>query len=91
MLTEFKITLGSKVKCRITGYEGIVIGRSQWLHGCNTYTVKSKELREGKPIDSVHFDEAALDVVKLAKPREEIPDNGGPREAPGRTYSSPKR
>lgn len=89
MQTEFKFTLGSEVKCTITGYKGVVIGRTQWLHGCNTYMVKSKGLKDGKPMDSVAFDEAALELVKPVKERTETPKNGGPPEL--RHVGSPSR
>lgn len=80
MTTDFKFTLGSEVRCNITGYTGVIIGRSQWLHGCNTYSVKSKELKDGKPMDSVAFDEAALEPVVKVPERKTAPKNGGPPE-----------
>jgi hypothetical protein len=40
----FKINLGAFVKDKITGFEGIVIGRTQWLYGCVRYTVQQREL-----------------------------------------------
>lgn len=80
MTTDYKFTLGSEVKCTITGYKGVVIGRTQWLHGCNTYQVKSHDLKDGKPLDSVPFDEAALELVEKKPERKASPKNGGPQE-----------
>lgn len=89
MNTEYKFTLGSEVRCTITGYKGVIIGRSQWLHGCNTYQVKSKELKDGKPMESVAFDEAALELVVPVPERKQAPKNGGPPEL--RRTDSPSR
>ena len=77
----FKYELGSKVKCRVTGFTGVVVGRSEWLHGCLTYSVKPMDLKDGKPQDSVGFDEGMLDVVVQAPPHEPI-KTGGPAATP---------
>ena len=75
---QFKYQLGSKVRCRITGFEGIVMGQHRYLYGCLTYSVKPAELKDGKPIDSVGFDEGQLELV----PGEPLPhapiETGGP-------------
>jgi hypothetical protein len=85
---NFKIELGTKVKDRVTGYAGIVIGRTEWLYGCRRYTVQTQEMKDGKPVDSMGFDEDALEVldaeslhIKAHKPA----NTGGPEtRAPSR-------
>jgi hypothetical protein len=62
-MEDFKFDLGQTLKDTITGYEGVVYSRSQWWNGCNTYGIKSRELKDGKPMDSVHFDEPQLKLV----------------------------
>lgn len=57
------IKLGDRVKDLVTGFEGIVIGRTEWLYGCTTLGVKSSELKDGKPIESLWFDEQSLDAL----------------------------
>lgn len=47
-MDPFKFQLGDEVKCKITGFTGIVIGQHRWLHGCLTYSVRSRELKDGK-------------------------------------------
>jgi hypothetical protein len=74
---EFKLNLGDKVKDVITGYTGIIVYRSQWLHNCNTYGVKSQDLKDGKPMDLQHFDEPQLEIIK-EKVVKEKRDTGGP-------------
>jgi hypothetical protein len=62
---DFKYKLGDSVKCKITGFTGVVYSRTQWLNGCITYGIKSTELdKEGKPLDSVGFDEPQLQLVE---------------------------
>lgn len=77
---EFKFDLGSKAKHKITGFTGIIVCRTQWLTNCNVYGIKSTELKDGRPIDSQHFDEAELDVLeeKVIEPDRKT---GGPTEA----------
>ena len=60
------IELGDRVKDVVTGFEGIVIGVHEWLHGCTTMTVRPTELHDGKLIDSVSFDEPQLKLKKKA-------------------------
>lgn len=67
----FKIDLGDEVVDKVTDYKGIIVSRSEWLTGCNTYGVRSRELKDGKPMDLVFLDEDSLTVTitktKLAK------------------------
>lgn len=61
---EFKFNLGDKVKDQITGFEGIVTLRSQWLNNCNTYGVQPVALKDGSPQERCHFDEPQLVLVE---------------------------
>jgi len=74
------IKLGDKVKDKITGYTGIVIGISKFLQGCRRIGVQAQKLHEGTPISAVWFDEPQLEVVKTKKKViERTPgNNGGP-------------
>ncbi len=74
---DFKFNLGDKVKDQITGFEGVVVCRSQWLNCCNTYTVKPVELKDGVPQEAVYFDEPQLDLV-VEKLHKENRETGGP-------------
>lgn len=58
------IKLGSKVRCKITGFEGIAITRTEWLNGCVGICVKPLGLFEGKPIEPVTYDEFELEEVQ---------------------------
>ena len=60
---EFKFELGAEAKDVITGFSGVIIYRSQWIHGCNVYGLKPRELKDGKPIETMQFDEPSLDFI----------------------------
>jgi hypothetical protein len=64
MAKIFKYELGCEAKDKVTGYKGMILSRAQWLTGCNTYGIKSQELKDGKPLDMVYFDEDAMDVIR---------------------------
>jgi hypothetical protein len=78
--TNFKFDLGDDVEDIITGFTGIIVVRSQWIHNCNTYGLRSKVLKDDKPMDAQYFDEPQLKVVtkKVIKERR---DTGGPCES----------
>jgi len=65
MRTDLK--LGDKVKERITGCEGIVIGRIErieYLWGCIQYAIQGKKDKDGKAPDFQWFDEDRLEIIK---------------------------
>jgi hypothetical protein len=74
---EFEFALGDKVKDIITGFEGIVTARHQWLNNCNTYSVRPTVLKDGAPQDACGFDEPQLSLVQ-EKVTESNRTTGGP-------------
>ncbi len=80
------IILGSLVKDKVTGFEGIATSRAQYLEGCDRYCVCPNKLdKDGNIFEPATFDEGRLDVliVGLIKPSDvqvEVP--GGPRDMP---------
>lgn len=81
------IKLGNKVRDKVSGLEGVVIGRHEWLYGCIRLSVQPAGLHEGKPIDAVGLDEQQCDLIEDTKPvvsaaAEVRP--GGPRDNPSR-------
>lgn len=77
---NFKLDLGDEVKDIFTGFSGILVSRTRWIHNCNTYGVRAKELKDGVPQDSQYFDEPQLKIIK-EKVVKEKRDTGGPCEA----------
>lgn len=83
------IELGDRVRDLISGFEGIVVGRTEWLFGCTRIGVSPGKLHEGKTIDSEWFDVQQLELVEkkaLKRQSEEAkePESkpGGPRKDP---------
>ncbi|WP_338876939.1 hypothetical protein WBJ53_14885 [Spirosoma sp. SC4-14] len=56
------IKLGQKVRCKVTGFEGIAIVKCEYLNGCVQYCVKPAA-RDGKMIDGEYIDVQQLEVV----------------------------
>ncbi len=63
-MSQFKIKLGARVRSRINGFEGIAVGRTQYLNMCNRYIVEPEKLSsDGKVMDSFSIDEQDLIVL----------------------------
>lgn len=74
------IDLGDLAKDTITGYQGIVIGKTEWLHGCTRLILQAQTLHEGKPIDAITVDEPQCEVITSAAYTGSH-DTGGPHGA----------
>jgi hypothetical protein len=62
----FTHELGLRAKDKITGFEGIITSRCEFLTGCNRYCIQPTELKDGKPIDGIYFDEAQIMTMQVA-------------------------
>ena len=81
-----KIRLGSKVRDKVTGFEGITTGYCTYLYGCNQYNIVSRVV-DGKPSECFWFDDGRIELVSDGINAESVKGtaNGGPqRESPGR-------
>ncbi len=77
--TNWKFALGTKVKCQLTGFTGVIAGRAEWLNGCIQYSVQPKVDKDGKHPSSYWMDEEQLVAVKGAKKVHVQPrPSGGP-------------
>lgn len=77
------IELGDVARDKITGFEGVVIANTQWIHGCDRLTLKPQKLKKGIPIPSEGFDRPQLELVQkqaIVAARK----TGGPRPEPER-------
>lgn len=81
------INLGDRVKERISGMKGIVIGKTEWLYGCLRLTIQPEDSKDGKPVESFCVDEPQCELVKVGviQPQQRTPDAApvrrhGPRE-----------
>ena len=59
------ITLGCKAKDRVTGYEGIVTSRCEYLSGRITYGITPHVLKDGSLKNTEWFDEANIEYIDL--------------------------
>lgn len=59
----FLIELGKIAKDKITGFEGVITARCEFLTGCNRYCIQPTTLKDGRPIESIYFDEAQIEVL----------------------------
>lgn len=86
------IELGSKVKDKVTGYEGVATARTEWITGCVRYAVLPSTLtKDGATRTEEWFDEDRLEVT--AKPTAKLRSVrrlGGPQRDPSRP-SGPSR
>jgi len=57
-----KIKLGNKVRCKITGFEGIATAKVEYINGCIQYCVKPKSIDNKMP-DGEYIDVQELDVI----------------------------
>jgi len=77
-----KPTLGDRVQDQITKITGIVVSTTDWLYGCRRIGVQPEELKDGKPVEAMHFDEAQLVVIQggVIRPATQpvAPPTGGP-------------
>ncbi len=71
------INLGDKVKDKVTGFTGIAIGRTTWLHGCDRYVVQPIVGKDGKLPENQVFDELQLEVVSKKKGKRSENQTGG--------------
>ena len=94
MITQpkFKFDLKEEVRDKVTGYSGLITGRTEWLYGCCRYSVQSKGMKDGHPVEAMGFDEMALERVKKApKGRKIQRRSGGPHAEPTRAPSTVAR
>ncbi len=82
------INLGDTAKDTITGYTGIVVGRTEWINGCVRYIIQSTQLKDGVPVDPQHIDEPQLELVKAAKSKVKTDKTGGPILLPKRAINA---
>jgi len=65
----FKFKMQDRVKDTVSGYEGIITVRCEYLNGCLQYCLSKTELdKDGKVQEGEYFDEGQLEKVKV-KPR----------------------
>ncbi len=54
--------LGKKGKDRVTGFEGIIVGYTKYLFGCDCYGL-APLAKEGKVNDTAWFDAGRIEII----------------------------
>ena len=73
-----EIKLGDLARDKITGYEGIVISRTEWLNGCVRLGLQAKKMKDGLPLADAVFDVGQLVLVKAGAFDRKPKPTGGP-------------
>ena len=60
---SFKHRNGLLARDRVTGLEGIIRYRVEYLTGCKQYGLQPKLDKDGKLPDAVQFDENAIEII----------------------------
>lgn len=61
--------LGVKVRDRVSGFEGMVTGRAEYLHSMSTVRVSPKALdTNGQPVGAVWIEEAQVEPAEAKFP-----------------------
>lgn len=72
------INLGDKVKDSVTGFKGIAVARTNWLHGCDRITIQPEGVdKDGKLFETFSFDEPQLIILKVKKVKKGSNKTGG--------------
>ena len=71
------IKLGSKVKCKISGFIGIAVARTEFINGCIQYSVAGKVKKDGNLPEEIGIDEGSLEVIKKLKSKIKKKETGG--------------
>lgn len=82
---EKEIKLGVIVKDIITGYEGVVMAKSEYYTGCITYGILKQGMTDGKIsdwewIDSKRLKRVGNNIIKFRNVSDVINDDGGEME-----------
>jgi hypothetical protein len=77
----FRFENGDEVRDTVTGVQGVITGRYEYLNGCLRYTIEYA--KDGEPKDMT-LDEDRLELVKSVKREGLLAPTGGPRTAPPR-------
>ncbi|HPR92276.1 MAG TPA: hypothetical protein PLR64_03430 [Candidatus Dojkabacteria bacterium] len=75
--------LGKTGKDKITGLEGIIIGRCEYLYGCTQYCLLPKAT-DNKAPDGTWYDEGRIEIIDDGIKKEEVKGkrDGGPSCGP---------
>jgi len=74
-----QIKLGDTVKCKVTGFKGVAVSRTEFLNGCIQYGIVPKVSKDCKYPEEVGIDEDSLEIISIDKTKEKKK----PKKLPG--------
>ncbi|NEU67926.1 hypothetical protein [Spirosoma agri] len=54
--------LGQKLRCKVTGFEGIAIVKCEYINGCVQYCLKPPA-KDGKMLEGEYVDQQQLEII----------------------------
>lgn len=73
-----EIKLGDKVRCKITGFTGIAVAKTEFINGCVQWNVLPKGDKNNKMPEDISIDKQSLEVIPIKKKKIKRASNGGP-------------
>lgn len=72
--------LGKKAKDKITNFEGIIVGKIEYLFGCNQYGIAGQKYddKEQKRAPTEWFDEGRIEILGEGITAIEVAADSGP-------------
>jgi len=58
------IKLGDKVRCKVSGFVGVAVVRSEFINGCVQFSVQPKVDKDGKYPEEMNIDNSSLIIIK---------------------------
>ena len=77
-----KIELGDQVKCKYTGFKGVIVAKTEFINGCVQFSVVPKWDGKSPIMEEMSIDEGSLEIIKKRKKEveedyEDEEENGG--------------
>ena len=79
-----EITLGNKVRDKVTGFTGIATAKVEYINKCVQFCVKPPVGKDGKMVDGEYIDIEQLEVVSKGKSINAKATGGPQRDCPQR-------
>ena len=73
-----KIQLGDKVRCKLTGFAGIAVAKTEFINGCTQWNVLPKGDKNNKMPEEIGIDEQSLEIIPVKNKKIIKKDIGGP-------------
>ena len=87
MISNTEVKNGDLVRELVTGYEGVVVSRTEFLNGCIRVSIQARDLKDGKPVEPLHADVEQLSIIGNVEEEVFAPrpiGTGGDRTYPSR-------